>query len=304
MRLNAFGRIILLSLIAASFVPTGIILYLYFFEDNFRWGNPDPWKEVGLAINGAQIRFVGTVVMCLMILAVVVRAAGSVHSERERHTLDDLLTTPLTTGQIIFAKWMGAVVSVRWGWLWLALIWGIGVAMGGLEWWAVPLLIVSWFVYATIGAGIGIWFSTGTRSTLRATVASLMTVKFLYGGYWLVLALFCFTPLAFLSRGGGDTDLIEMIYKVFWGQTPPLVMGLFGFHGEEFSERHGYRSNWLLEVTVSSLFGIGLWAAMIPVLWMLICKRFREQTGRVENDIAQRPVPLPPQANRSGVDPE
>jgi ABC-type transport system involved in multi-copper enzyme maturation permease subunit len=292
MRLNAFGRIILLALVGASFVPTAIILYLY-FDDNFgRWGNTDPWKEVGMAINSAQIRFVGTVVMCLMILAVVVRAAGSVHSERERHTLDELLTTPLTTGQIIFAKWLGAVASVRWGWVWLGLIWGIGVITGGLEWWAVPLLIVSWLVYATIGAGIGLWFSTGTKSTLRASVAALMSVLFLYGGYWLVLGLCCFTPFAVLGPNGTDRDFSEMMYKVFWGQTPPLVMGLFGIHGEEFSHRNGYQSTWMYEITTSSLFGLGLWAAMIPVLWLLICQRFRQQTGRIETVLAQRPTPI------------
>ncbi len=292
MRLNAFGRIIFLTLIAASFVPTGIILYVY-FEEPFGGRRNFSWHEVSETISVFQIRIVGTVVMCLMILAVVVRAAGSVHSERERHTLDELLTTPLTTGQIIFAKWLGAVASVRWGWLWLGLIWLIGLVTGALEWWAVPLLIVSWFVYATIAGGIGVWFSTGTRSTLRATVAALMSVLFLYGGFWLVLGFCCLMPFSYIARGGGDRDLTEVMWKVFWGQTPPLVMGLFGFNGEEFSSRHGYQWDTFIQMTISSLFGMGLWAAMIPVLWLLICKRFREQTGRIETVLAQRPIPLP-----------
>jgi ABC-type transport system involved in multi-copper enzyme maturation permease subunit len=292
LRLNAFGRIILLALIAASFLPTGIILYLYYDENFGRWGNPDPWKEVTIAINMGQVRIVGTIVMCLMILSVVVRAAGSVHSERERHTLDELLTTPLTTGQIIFAKWLGAVASVRWGWLWLGLILGIGVFTGSLQWWAVPLLIVSWFVYATIAAGIGLWFSTGTKSTLRASVAALMSVIFIFGGYWLVVLLCCITPFAILGSGSAEREFGDLMYPVFWGQTPPLVMGLFGFHGEEFSAHQVYQSNWILERTTSSLFGLGLWAAMIPVLWLLICHRFRQQTGRIETALTQRPTPL------------
>jgi hypothetical protein len=31
---------------------------------------------------------------------------------------------------------------------------------------------------------------------------------------------------------------------------------------------------------------------MIPVLWVLNCKRFRQQTGRIETAVAQRPTPL------------
>jgi ABC-type transport system involved in multi-copper enzyme maturation permease subunit len=291
LRLNAFGRIILLALIAASFLPTGIILYFY-FDDNFgRWGNQDPWKEVTIGINMGQVRIVGTIVMCLMILAVVVRAAGSVQNERERHTLDELLTTPLTTGQIIFAKWFGAVFSVRWGWLWLGLILGIGLFTGSLQWWAVPLLIVSWFVYATVAAGVGLWFSAGAKSSLRSSVAALMSVIFLFGGYWLVLLLCCITPFALLGPGGVERDFGDLLYPVFWGQTPPLVMGLFGYHGEELATRHTYEANWIFERTTSSLFGLGLWAAMIPGLWLLVCQRFRQHTGRVETSLTQRLAP-------------
>jgi len=36
-----------------------------------------------------------------------IRAAGAVSGEREKQTLDNLLTTPLATKRILFAKWLG-----------------------------------------------------------------------------------------------------------------------------------------------------------------------------------------------------
>ena len=62
-------------------------------------------------------------VACLMLLSVAVRAAGSVSGERDRQTLDSLLTSPLEVTEILWGKWVGAILSPRWIWCWLGLIW-------------------------------------------------------------------------------------------------------------------------------------------------------------------------------------
>ena len=54
-----------------------------------------------------------------MLLAVAVRASGSISGERDKQTMDGLLTTPLDGHTILLAKWVGAILSVRWGWVWL-----------------------------------------------------------------------------------------------------------------------------------------------------------------------------------------
>ena len=50
------------------------------------------------------------------------------------------------------AKWLASILSIRWGWVWLGLIWGLGVAMGNLHPLAVALLLLAWFVYASLVA--------------------------------------------------------------------------------------------------------------------------------------------------------
>jgi ABC-type transport system involved in multi-copper enzyme maturation permease subunit len=274
LRLNALGRIVAGVLFLASFLPVIIIVWVY-FDGGFRgWNNRGPWEQATEAINQAQMRFVGTVVACLLLLAVVVRAAGSIRSEHERSTFDELLTTRLTNREILFAKWLGAILSVRWGWAWLGAIWFISMALGGVQFWALPLVLVAWVTYAAVGAGVGLWFSVSSRTTLRATVAALVTVLFMAGGHWLVTGMFCYFPLAAFNI---REKSFEWMLDLQFGQTPPLVMGLFAYHGREFREG-GLKE--LIQLTVASLFGVGCWAALVPLLWYLVRRRFEEVTGR------------------------
>jgi len=84
------------------------------------------------------------------------------------------LTTPLGAGEILFGKWLGSVASVRWGWLWLGAIWATGVWEGQLHPLALLLMLAAWWVYAAALAAAGLWFSLSLRSSLRATVLTLL----------------------------------------------------------------------------------------------------------------------------------
>ena len=92
-------------------------------------------------------------------MGVAVNAAQSIRLERERETFDSLLTTPLSSEDILYGKWLGAILSVRRMLPWLGFIWGLGVLGGGLNPLAVPLLVLTWCVYAAAMASLGLWFS-------------------------------------------------------------------------------------------------------------------------------------------------
>jgi ABC-type transport system involved in multi-copper enzyme maturation permease subunit len=222
LRLNTLGRIVTALLILGSFLPTAIALYFYFDGEIRTWWEKS-WFSGSRFINIFQLRMMGTGVACLLWLPVVVRAAGSISGERDRNTLDSLLTTRLSPAEIVFAKWVGAVLSVRWGWLWLGLIWVWGVVSGGMNALCQPLLIVSWLVYAVLFAGVGLYFSATARRTLRAVVAALATTLVLLGGHWLLSGIcnFSITPsivreLAFLS---------ELVEKFQTGAAEVRVIG-------------------------------------------------------------------------------
>src|SRR5581483_7970470 len=100
------------------------------------------WDEIARAMN-IYLRTVGTLIACLMLLSVSVRAAGSVSGERDRQTMDSLLTSPLDSHSILLGKCIGSIASVRMAFLWLGCIWLLGILTGGLQPLAVPLLLAT-----------------------------------------------------------------------------------------------------------------------------------------------------------------
>jgi len=99
-----------------------------------------------------------------------VRAAAGVARERERGTLDGLLTLPDARADILWAKWLGPLWSVRWvlgpaaGFALLTL------AVGGVF----PLGLVTAAVHVAglvgFAVSFGVWQSVRCRTVTRATV--------------------------------------------------------------------------------------------------------------------------------------
>src|SRR5205823_5353097 len=105
------------------------------------------------------IRVLGTPVACLMLVGVGLRAAGALSGERERRTLDALLSSPLENRAILLAKGLASIASVRRAWWFLGGLGLMGLLTGGLEVTALPLWLLAWTVYAILVAGVGLWFS-------------------------------------------------------------------------------------------------------------------------------------------------
>jgi hypothetical protein len=108
------------------------------------------------------------------------------------------------------------------------------------------------------------------RSTLRATLATLIVTIVLAVGHW--LPWMCCGPLLFAGSGRE----LEQLLKLQAGFTPPAVLAFFAFQGEEF--RNG-RSE-VLEFIGYGLFGLFGWGAMTVGLGLVLSHRFRELTGR------------------------
>jgi ABC-type transport system involved in multi-copper enzyme maturation permease subunit len=272
-RFNLFGRLILVLLVGASFVPAGIILYLRLYT------HPTSLTELSDGMNN-WVRIVGTMVACLLLLAVATRSASSLSGERDRQTLDALLASPLTSDSILFAKGFGNIVSIRWGWAWLGLIYFLGLVTGGLHPYAFVLLVVSWFVYAAAISGIGVWFSLVCKTTLRATIWSLLATSAAGVGHWLIWM--CCMPLLFFAGNQGSAfyDFQAWVAKFQAGLTPPVAMGFFfSFSAEDLHGQRMFRPD--PEMLVGyGLAGLVCWSIGATVLWVVTRERFREVSGR------------------------
>src|SRR5262249_16837522 len=133
----------------------------------------------------------------------------------------------MDSNTILFAKWVGAIGSVRWLWVWLGVICAIGLATTGLNPLAVPCLAAAWMAYAGVVAMVGLWFSMNCKTTLRATVWTILAVLGLTVGHWLITALGCLLPLSVM---GEPPDFVRQLAKIEAGLTPPFALGWLAFN--------------------------------------------------------------------------
>jgi ABC-type transport system involved in multi-copper enzyme maturation permease subunit len=216
------------------------------------------------------VRWVGTSLACLLLLGVAVRAAGSFTRERERQTLDCLLASPLSSREIVNGKLLGSLLSIRRGFWCLISIWLLGAVTGNLKYYAVLMLLVTWVGYAFLAASIGVYCSLHSRSTWRATVATM----------WIV-AVYTATP-----------PFIGFLFL----KPPPetLMIGLACFGQQGYDELLLYYTFVFLNI-VHYLVALGF--------WHLTALKFSAATGRIEGfrrrpDFAHPPkktaLPSPP----------
>jgi ABC-type transport system involved in multi-copper enzyme maturation permease subunit len=264
LRFHWVGVLIVVLLVVLSFVPVVFIV----LSRNF-W-SASLWVYLAEEMN-VWVRMAGTIVALLLLLAVAVRASACISGERDRQTLDSLLTTPLESSDILAAKWLGNIASVRWGWLWLGSIYGLGLLTGGLELIAVPLLLAAWLVHAGCVSLVGCWFSMASKTTLRATIWTLTTILLLWGGHWAPW-LCCIALPPFHLR---DHVFEQVILKLQACLTPPLFLPIVSFRYGGFRHNSYYH-----ELVYYSIFGLGFWLAFMLVFWIIVSHRFRRLTNR------------------------
>jgi ABC-type transport system involved in multi-copper enzyme maturation permease subunit len=297
-RLAWFGRIVLSLLVGISMIPAFWIIIFYvddLFERGGGWRGR-PWRastgnsffdwlqDMGESMN-IWVRIAGTAVAIILLLAVAVRAATTVSGERDRQTMDSLLTTTLDSTTILIGKLLGSIMSVRWGWLWLAMIWGMGLVTTGLNVLALPLVVVAWMIFAVFVANLGLWFSVSCRTSLRASIWTIMTTLLCFGGHW--ISWLCCIP--FFLTGGGPGKVFEDVAQFqLFGLTPPFSLGMLAFQGVEFHETPREEP---FKFLAFALFGLVFWAAAGLGLWAATCARFRSLSGRAP--IPRRMGPSP-----------
>ncbi len=278
-RLHIVLRILFVLLVILSILPLlGIFIY---FLDNNLYGNRfyyrDPWSMLGEEVNH-YVRVVGAMVGVLGLVGVMVRAATAVRGEREKDTFDAILTSPMSGEEILFGKWLGSILSVRWVAVWLLFIWGVGVFTGGMNLFMFPLLVMCWLVYAAASASLGLWFSVVSGSSLRAILATLSTALLIGGGHWIVWGCAC-CLMGVARSGPSGGDAFETVLQLLLGITPPLVLGFFPFRTEEFTTQFDRHMN-PIKILIFGMGGTFCWAIFAWGVWQATNERFKRLTHR------------------------
>jgi hypothetical protein len=235
------------------------------------------------------VRTLGTFVACLFLVGVGLRAAGCLTGERDRDTLVSLLTTPLRNVDILWAKWWGSVLSGRKLWWYLGIIWIMGLVTTGLHPIALLVLVFAWVIYAMFLASLGLWFSLVSRTTLRATVWTLLTMVGLSLG-----------PIVF----GYVCDILEEIanprpHPSWVGEivtpwlSPPVTLYTLEFCERDLDPQadwNDYYSRFynrdeviteMWERLLGAALGLATYTLAAAFFWMLARRRFAAVTGRM-----------------------
>jgi ABC-type transport system involved in multi-copper enzyme maturation permease subunit len=276
-RINWAGWIAVILLVLLT-IGIGCWIVIWFFWDVMF--NPNAWHGGLVEPMNVWCRVAGTGVGVVLLLGVAVRASTTIRSEMDKDTFDALVTTPLAANAILLGKFIGCVFSVRLGWFWLGSILGLALLTGGLHILALPLFLGAWMVYAVVFAMIGLWFSMVCKTTMRATVYTMLTTIGVSVGHWMIW-MCCLPLLIFMDmRGGGINNPTEYFMKFQVGMTPPAVMGIFAYCSEDLSHGFGPGSEFP-QFLGFSLLGLFLWTMAALMLWfVLIVPRFRHLTRR------------------------
>jgi len=215
------------------------------------------------------VRFFGTIVSSLLLARIALRGAGTFSSERDHQTLDALLTTPHSDAEILWAKGWGSIFAVRHGWWWLGGIWGLGVLFQGLFPFCLIPLAACWLAHAALIAGIGVWFSLVSRTTLRATTYTLLTIGGLYVGPFFLGSVSDQLWMAF-SQNREPTWFNN--FRTFGISAPASLVALAcRWRVLPQNERKFF----------SAMLGIPFIATLAIAIWCLIWARFARVTGRM-----------------------
>ena len=113
--------------------------------------------------------------------------AGAISSEREKQTLNILLTTSQTSFQIILGKLTSSIAFL------LLLVAGLPIyslvfLFGGVSPGQLGVIFLFFFLTMIAIGSIGIMYSTIIRKTIVSMIATYGTMIFLAGSYWFYLS--------------------------------------------------------------------------------------------------------------------
>ncbi len=245
----------------AALSVIGFVLGMALFFSALDKVNRGRW--VGEAVNPvARLSLTGAAAVLGLVLGA--RAAGAVARERQRRTLDGLLTLPLDRAEILRAKWLAPLIRARW-WLGAAAVVAafalftggvhpLGFAVGGVQ-------VAGWLAFATT---LGLWLSVRCRTVTRATVYFLVWVL------GLAIGPLVLTPLAVAAFGDAGGAVAAV--------SPPVGTWEGLFRWSEFAEEATGRdaAEWRLTRLAAALAGVA-YAAGAGLLWLDAVRRFERE---------------------------
>lgn len=159
------------------------------------------------------LRLVGCALLFVYCASVGLQTASSVSRECEQQTLQGLLLLPLDRREILWAKWLGAILRARQIAYYLLAVWALGLVTGVFHPIALLLMAGQTAACVALAASLGLWLSVWCRSTAGAQIVMGMTLFLWFIGSGVLLALSAGPASAGIAR----PDYVGPILNPFYG---------------------------------------------------------------------------------------
>jgi hypothetical protein len=213
---------------------------------------------------------------------VAFRAAAGITRERDKATLEGLLTLPVSRPVLLGAKWLGPIVRSRGLGYALALILLMETVGGTLHPVGAALFVMA--IAASIGfvASLGVWISLASRTTVWARVTmALMLLVFLGIG---LRSLYLEVRAGNRARTVGGLVAWETLpwdrYVTDVGMNMPGAWWFLTFSRSDYEKSLAAGDVRFVAQLLVATGGIVTYGLFARLLWTIACLRFRGEQRR------------------------
>lgn len=158
----------------------------------------------------------GCVECGLLSLIVPIITSGSISGERERQTLDIMLTTPVSPFSIALGKLGSAMMVVMMYMITSIPVMAIAFVLGGMSWWAL-LGLFGMLLYIGIYVGsVGVFCSSVVKKSVLATILTIVI------GVAIITITFVVLMVSIATKSYGAT--LHNANTITIGATPMIMM--------------------------------------------------------------------------------
>lgn len=164
---------------------------------------------------------VAVVQVCIVALIVPIITASSISGERERQTLDIMLTTCMSPFSIVAGKVTSAVIRILFFVVGSMPIMALSFVVGGMSWGNLLLFVLAVVLLSIFSGSIGILCSAFCRKSITAVIMSFAIYSLVYG--------FSFVPLVIsliMGKGNAGESMLLLLFNpmVFFEEFFSLIM--------------------------------------------------------------------------------
>ncbi len=180
---------------------------------------------------------IGVAQLCMISLIVPIFTASAISGERERQTMDVMLTTTISPVSIIIGKISSAVIRVMIFIIASIPLMAVSFVMGGLSWLTLFEYLILAFVYAVYAGSIGTFCSAVFKKSIPAIIMSYVIYGVIYGVTYI--------PALLISIIGNHQDYLPLFLCTLVNPVQLFIMFFYTkISGEDLFEYMINNSNY------------------------------------------------------------